>query len=79
MKRDPCAGDRRRARAAICLNDIAIKRDLSLGELAKINDRFELHLDESTQGLEHEGPIGSGIHGQGTMMLALETTPFSIA
>mgnify|MGYP006267628771 FL=1 len=39
-------------------------REKLAGMLAKINDRFELHLDESTQGLEHEGPIGSGIHGQ---------------
>jgi hypothetical protein len=32
--------------------------------MAKINERFELKQDPSTNGLEVEGEIGSGIHGQ---------------
>jgi hypothetical protein len=39
-------------------------RDKLAELMAKVSDRFELTLDESTKGLEVAGELGSGIHGQ---------------
>jgi len=39
-------------------------REKLAGMMAKLQDRFELVLDPSTNGLEIAGEIGSGIHGQ---------------
>ena len=38
MQCDPCAGDRSRPGAAICLDHIAIERDLPLSQCLEVNN-----------------------------------------
>ena len=45
-QRDPAAGDRRGARAAVGLDDVAIDDDLALAELGQVDDRAQRAADQ---------------------------------
>ena len=46
-ERHECAGDRRRARAAVCLDDVAVERDRPLAELFEPRDRAQRAADQA--------------------------------
>ena len=59
-KRDPGAGDRGRARAAIGLQHVAIERDLALAQRLQIGDGAQAAADQALDFLRAAGLLAGG-------------------